>query len=204
MHLFERVQNMAKTISYDRAAVVDKATKLYWEKGFHATSMRELQNVIDMRPGSIYACFGSKEGLFKEALQHYAQMSLDQIALCKQASSSLAAMKTFISTVVTHSHQHAPSGMCMLAKTLAELTDDNAELLSLTKDLLKQVEAAFAEVLVAAQQKQELDDTQEPLRLARHVQIQLMGLRTYSRANDGNIPVDELVNDIFVSGPFQR
>jgi TetR/AcrR family transcriptional repressor of nem operon len=113
-------------------------------------------------------------------------------------------MKTFIGTVITDSHQHAPSGMCMLAKTIAELTEENAELLSLAKDLLKQVEAAFAEVLVAAQQKQELDSSQSPQRLARHIQIQLMGLRTYSRANDGNIPVDELVSDIFVSGPFQR
>jgi TetR/AcrR family transcriptional repressor of nem operon len=195
---------MAKTISYNRDDVVEKATNLYWKKGFHATSMRELQEVIDMRPGSIYACFGSKEGLFKEALQHYAQMSLDQIQLCKQAPSPLAAMKTFIGTVITDSHQHAPSGMCMLAKTIAELTEENAELLSLAKNLLKQIEAAFAEVLVAAQEKQELDSSQSPQRLARHIQIQLMGLRTYSRANDGNIPVDELVSDIFVSGPFQR
>ncbi|MFA0500949.1 TetR/AcrR family transcriptional regulator, partial [Vibrio sp. 10N.222.46.A1] len=56
---------MAKTAKFDRQDVVDKATNLYWEKGFHATSMRNLQDVIDMRPGSIYAAFGSKEGLFK-------------------------------------------------------------------------------------------------------------------------------------------
>ena len=65
---------MAKATKFDRQDAVDKATHLYWEKCFHGTSMRNLQDVIDMRPGSIYACFGSKEGLFKEVLNNYAQI----------------------------------------------------------------------------------------------------------------------------------
>ena len=63
---------MSKSAKFNREDIIQKAANLYWEKGFHATSMRNLQEVIDMRPGSIYASFGSKEGLFKEALQHYA------------------------------------------------------------------------------------------------------------------------------------
>ena len=59
---------MGNAAKFDRQQVIDKATHLYWEKGFHATSMRHLQEVIDMRPGSIYAAFGSKEELFKHCL----------------------------------------------------------------------------------------------------------------------------------------
>ncbi|MFQ3219797.1 MAG: TetR/AcrR family transcriptional repressor of nem operon, partial [Paraglaciecola sp.] len=46
---------MANTSKFDREEVLEKAKNLFWEKGYLGTSTRELQNAIDMRPGSIYA-----------------------------------------------------------------------------------------------------------------------------------------------------
>ncbi len=54
---------MVKTVKHDRQVAIRKATDLFWKKGFHATSMRNLHDVIDMHPGSIYASFGSKESV---------------------------------------------------------------------------------------------------------------------------------------------
>ncbi|MGB5599798.1 MAG: TetR/AcrR family transcriptional regulator, partial [Thiothrix litoralis] len=119
---------MANTAKYDRQDVIQKATNLFWEKGFHATSMRNLQEAIDMRPGSIYASFGSKEGLFKETLQHYANNSLARLKSHTQES-PLEALREFLNSVVCCQPQ-APSNMCMLVKTISELTGDNAELLA--------------------------------------------------------------------------
>ena len=59
---------MSTKAKFDRDEVIEKAKNLYWQKGYHATSMRNLQDVIDMRPGSIYAAFGSKDNLFKEVI----------------------------------------------------------------------------------------------------------------------------------------
>ncbi|MCT7654735.1 TetR/AcrR family transcriptional regulator [Oceanimonas sp. NS1] len=50
--------------------------------------MRTIQAAIDMRPGSIYASFGSKEGLFQEALTHYARSSRSRLAACVERASS--------------------------------------------------------------------------------------------------------------------
>jgi len=55
---------MSAAIKFNREDVSEKAKNLYWEKGYHATSMRNLQDVINMHPGSIYAAFGSKDKLF--------------------------------------------------------------------------------------------------------------------------------------------
>ena len=94
---------MAKTAKFDRQDVIDKATNLYWEKGFHATSMRNLQDVIDMRPGSIYAAFGSKEGLFKEVLNNYTEMAIAQIADCRaNTPSALNALQKFITLIMVN------------------------------------------------------------------------------------------------------
>ncbi|AKH21734.1 TetR/AcrR family transcriptional regulator [Sedimenticola thiotaurini] len=189
---------MTKAIKHDRQAAIQKATYLFWEKGFHATSMRNLHDVTDMHPGSIYASFGSKEGLFKASLHCYADASRQLLASCVEESSSpLEALKTFVNRVVVEYRESSPSGMCMLVKTVAELTEENAELLAEAKQLLSQVEDLFADLLAQAQACGEIDPSRDPRRLARVLQMQLMGLRAYTRANDNMEQVNELIGDVF-------
>ncbi len=188
---------MANTAKHDRQEVIQKATYLFWKKGFHATSMRNLQEFIDMRPGSIYASFGSKEGLFKESLQCYADASLARLAACAEASSPLEALKTFIHMAVVDYRNASPSGLCMLVKTLSELTEENAELLAEAKRLLSHIEDALAKLLDQAQACGELDPSKDTRRLARFLQMLLMGLRAYARANDDTDRLNELVDDAF-------
>ena len=194
------VLTMSATTKFDRQVVIDKATNLFWEKGFHATSMRNLQETIDMRPGSIYATFGSKEGLFKETLQHYADASLYQLkTLAEKHESPLAALREFLNNVLSRQSQ-APSNMCMLVKTISELTNDNAELLSEAQHLLEKVETSFAELFAEAQTKGELDKHKDPKRLASLLQMQVMGLRAYARANEGSdVDITALTDDAFSS-----
>ena len=153
-----------------------------------------------MRPGSIYASFGSKEGLFKETLQHYADDSLALLkSYAKENESPLAALREFLTSVVVNQKQ-APSNMCMLVKTISELTDDNAELLADAKQLLGGVELEFAKLFTQAQARGELDGSKDPKRLASLLQMQLMGLRAYVRANEGSDQeIKALTDDAFTS-----
>ena len=191
---------MATNTHNDRQDVIQKATHLFWEKGFHATSMRNLQETIDMRPGSIYARFGSKEGLFKQTLEFYANNSLATIQSLADANESpLEALRAFLSHVVICKNP-MPSNMCMLVKTISELTDDNAELLAEAQQLLATIEAAFAELFAQAQANGELSNSKDPKRLASLFQMQVMGLRAYARANESSeADIKALTNDAFAS-----
>lgn len=189
---------MTKAGKQNRQDVVEKATNLYWEKGFHGTSMRNLQDVIDMRPGSIYAAFGSKEGLFKEALRHYAQQGLIKLDALKLASSSpLMGLKCFVEAAVIDTQTCAPSGLCMLAKTISELTEENNELLTEAKYLLNEVENSFEKTFLEAQEVGEVDKQKDAKQLARYLQIQIMGLRTYARVNNDQKAIKELIDSLF-------
>ena len=64
---------MARKASYDLPEVRQKALDLFWAKGFRGTSLKDLENALDMRPGSIYAAFGSKENLYQDTLALYAE-----------------------------------------------------------------------------------------------------------------------------------
>ena len=56
---------------FDREAALDAAMLLFWRKGFAATSMNDLCDVMGVRSPSLYAAFGSKEALYIEAVEHY-------------------------------------------------------------------------------------------------------------------------------------
>lgn len=59
--------------SFDREAVLSQATHLFWAKGYEATSIADLTEVMGIGSPSLYAAFGSKEALYEEALRYYAQ-----------------------------------------------------------------------------------------------------------------------------------
>jgi len=195
---------MSKNAKFDRAEVVEKATNLYWEKGYHGTSMRDLQATVDLRPGSIYAAFGSKDNLFKEAINHYANSTGKLLQTCLEESNSpLAGLKLFIRKITIDNRDNAPSDMCMIVKSISELTDnDNKELLDEAKALLNSVEVKFAEVIAEAIHSGEVDSTKNPMELARYMQVQIIGLRTYSRVNDDKTIINKFIDDIFVGAPF--
>jgi AcrR family transcriptional regulator len=56
---------------FDRDAALEAAMLLFWRKGFAMTSMNDLCETMGIRSPSLYAAFGSKEGLYLQALEHY-------------------------------------------------------------------------------------------------------------------------------------
>ncbi len=62
---------MGRRKTYDRDEIAEKAMRLFWAKGYHATSTRDLTDAMQINPYSLYAEFGSKEGLYEAALERY-------------------------------------------------------------------------------------------------------------------------------------
>lgn len=156
-----------------------------------------------MRPGSIYATFGSKEGLFKETLARYTELGILNLNRFRnETDSPIQALENFVRRVVVESKQSSPNGMCMLAKTVAELTDEHSELLEEAKKSLKIMEGEFAKVIAEAQELGEISKEREPAQLARHVQVQIAGLRTYAKTCDDIDLLNSMVEDVFKYHPF--
>jgi AcrR family transcriptional regulator len=57
--------------AFDRKAALAQATRVFWLKGFEATSMSDLTQAMGIGSPSLYAAFGSKEALYTEALDFY-------------------------------------------------------------------------------------------------------------------------------------
>ncbi|UTD29533.1 TetR/AcrR family transcriptional regulator [Bradyrhizobium sp. WD16] len=56
---------------FDRDLALERARDLFWARGYEGTSMSDLVAGLGIASARIYAAFGSKEALFREAIEHY-------------------------------------------------------------------------------------------------------------------------------------
>ncbi|WP_438006816.1 TetR/AcrR family transcriptional regulator [Sorangium sp. So ce321] len=57
--------------SFDRAAALRRAMEVFWERGYEGTSLSDLTAAMGINSPSLYAAFGCKESLFREAVSLY-------------------------------------------------------------------------------------------------------------------------------------
>lgn len=62
------------SVHIDKAVVLDKARRLFWEKGYRETSMKELAHACSCEPGNIYNYFPSKEAILYELIREEADL----------------------------------------------------------------------------------------------------------------------------------
>lgn len=58
---------------FDVDQALDCALRVFWRKGYEGTTLPELTRAMGINRPSLYAAFGSKEALFRKALDRYAE-----------------------------------------------------------------------------------------------------------------------------------
>ncbi len=61
--------------SFDRDDAIETAMHLFWRHGYEGASLAMLTEAIGIAAPSLYAAFGSKAGLYREALDRYSTIS---------------------------------------------------------------------------------------------------------------------------------
>jgi AcrR family transcriptional regulator len=59
--------------SFDRAVALRRAMEVFWVKGYDSASLSDLTAAMSINSPSLYAAFGSKERLFREAVALYGE-----------------------------------------------------------------------------------------------------------------------------------
>ena len=188
---------MPRTPKFHRETALNNALKLFWRKGYHATSMKDIEEEMDMRPGSIYAAFGNKEALFKETLEEYSSLAEEEFKQAlAQKSSVLQGISLYLRNIAVMTETCAPTQTCMLVKTLLEFTPEDKAFSEPVQSYLDKFEQLFTEAFQQAQQRGEIGSSQSPERLGLLLQTNIIGLRTMARREIPRQQLESLADDI--------
>ncbi|MEH6631893.1 MAG: TetR/AcrR family transcriptional regulator [Halopseudomonas aestusnigri] len=123
---------MGRNLSFDEKKVLSEITNTFRQKGYEATSIKDLEKATGLTSGSLYNSIGGKEALFDAALSHYNDYVVRQrISIYLDKSEDpLQGLKDLF-----HSLLKEPDGSsngCLLTNTAVEF---NNRLRSITQDL---------------------------------------------------------------------
>ena len=188
---------MARTPQFDRDIALDSAMGLFWKQGYHATSMKDVEYALDMRPGSIYATFGSKEKLFYEALNRYGTQTTDMFAeALAVGDTELEGFKNLIVSMVEQCQQEIPSKACMVVKSLLEFSYIEEMDEQPVIEFLNGFEKLFTEKYQRAIDRGELAQHADPGRLARLYQTNIIGLSVMVQRGIPEHQQQQLIEDM--------
>jgi TetR/AcrR family transcriptional regulator, transcriptional repressor for nem operon len=168
---------MPAKIEFDYDRAVDRATQLFWKRGYRNASVRDLLKVMGIGEGSFYNSFGSKRRLYLECLKHYNDtVSRRRLAALLTPPSVKDGVRAFFKTVLDELDNPKTPAVCLLAQSLS--SDVLAET-GLGRVVLHDMQAfsgAFREQLETAKKTSELPADFDSALAAQVITTFLMGL----------------------------
>jgi len=142
---------MPRNKTFDQFDVVKDAVSLFWQHGFHQTSIQDLVKKLGINRASLYDTYGDKEGLFRRCLTTYRNEAIQLAKEIIKADSAKTGMCNLFTWYIESITNDSDKKGCFVCNTYAELLpslakDEISDLLNETKkmwinlllDLLKQ------------------------------------------------------------------
>ena len=113
--------------SFDKEAALDRAMEVFWRLGYEGASMTDLTAAMGIAAPSLYAAFGSKEALFRQAVEHYRETEGREIwDGVEQAGTARDAIENYLmQTARVFTRRSKPAGCLIVLSALhpAERSD---------------------------------------------------------------------------------
>jgi TetR/AcrR family transcriptional repressor of nem operon len=144
---------MARTREFDLTAALDQAMRVFWRKGYAATAMSDIYAATGLKPGSIYAAFRDKEGLFQQVFEHYAGFFRSTLPTDTEG---LAAIRAWIALQAKLASDDSDRAGCLIVNTVAEREVHSAATQALAQGRMREIRDFFVRNLMIAAQAGDL------------------------------------------------
>jgi TetR/AcrR family transcriptional repressor of nem operon len=95
--------------------------RCFWNRGYEATSVRDLIDETGLTGASLYNAFGDKRALYERALDHYFDKSLADRIRRREALPPREAIAAFFTEMVERSLADSQRKGCMLVNAALEV-----------------------------------------------------------------------------------
>ncbi|MEJ7688705.1 MAG: TetR/AcrR family transcriptional regulator [Variovorax sp.] len=148
---------MGRSREFDIDEVLDLALDAFWRQGFEGMPMAEICSAMELKPGSVYAAFGSKRGLFVVALRRYMDtVSADAMEKINGAPTGLEGVRSYFAHLVDAMVDGKRQWGCLITNSVVEFASRDPELAGMFQLHLARLETTFAAALARARAAGEL------------------------------------------------
>ncbi len=118
---------MGRNYEFNREETLNKAMQVFWQKGYKATSMKDLIDEMGIQPGSIYNSFGDKHSLFLEAIKYYGDVvTSNALKSLENEGSPLENLHKYVVEIISRPSEKKCRG-CLIVNTVVELSPHDDE-----------------------------------------------------------------------------
>jgi len=133
---------------FDVGEALDKAVRVFCERGYHATSIGDLTQATGLASGSLYKAFKDKRGLYLAALTHYKDSRDAELrAALASARTGHERVRAALLHYAEASHGERGRLGCLVINSATELATFDAELGRWVAQSLRRNEALLTGLL---------------------------------------------------------
>ena len=166
---------MARNKEFDPTEKLEKARDLFWEKGYHATSMQDLVSQMKVNRGSMYDTYGDKHQLFIESLQNYAKETYSEYKqAAKGEKSPFKAIELIVEKAIQRSFEEEK--VCMIVKSSFEMAPLDNDVKEILKQLSNALISIFEDLIEKAKQSGEISTDKNARQSAQFIVGSFAGL----------------------------
>ncbi len=145
---------MSRNKEFDQEMVIEKAMELFCQKGYAATSIRDLVTHLGVSSSSLYGTFGDKDAIFLLALQRHSRKEREQLreVLSMPTSQPKAVLGQMFGALIDSLLANELPGGSLTLKASVELEQRKPEVTALIAEHTDEVAAMFTIFLEEAAQ----------------------------------------------------
>ena len=167
---------MGRPRSFDTDKALDEAMEVFWRHGYDGASLTMLTRAMGIKAPSLYAAFGSKEGLLRAALDRYALRRSEHMRYVLAGTSAREVAERFLNSIAeSHTDPANPPGCLLVQGGLAcgEGSENIPFELASRRAL---TETELRERFIRAQDDGDLAEASDPAALARFLSTVASGM----------------------------
>lgn len=168
--------------SFDRAEALERAIRVFWERGYEGTSINDLTAAMGISSPSLYAAFGSKELLFRDAVERYeATEGLTTTDALSDGPTARASFETMLRRNVENYADAATPNGCMIVLAATVGAVENATVREFLAENRRGLLAMLADRVRRGIDDGDVDPGTDPEALAAFYCTVLQGLSIQAR-----------------------
>ena len=132
----EPVRKRGRPRVLDRGTGLDIAARLFWERGYEGTSTADLTRAMGINPPTLYSTFGSKEELYRQALDFsIARESSCRSEILASDLPAYDALSRYLYDIADGDTQPDKPAGCMVSTAVLQHAEENASVARMTAAL---------------------------------------------------------------------